>query len=75
VLTPDHVRGSHQTLSSAIQTVGWPLLRAARGKVMFALDNTDDHLTHYLSGNPSLEGRVLFVSSAPGAPSAVSQDE
>ena len=70
LLTPDRVRGSHQTLSRAIQAEGWPLLGAARGKVMFALDNTDDHRTEYLRGNPSLEGRVLFVSSEPGEPSA-----
>jgi hypothetical protein len=38
--------------------------------VLFALDNTDHHRTEYLRGNPSLEGRVLFVSSPPGEPSA-----
>ena len=41
-----------------------------RGKVFFALDNTDEHRTDYLRGNPSLEGRMLFVSSNPGEPSA-----
>ena len=70
VITPDVVRGSRATLAEAIQADGWPRLRAARGKVLFALDNTDQHRTDYLHGNPSLEGRVLFVSSAPGEPSA-----
>ena len=42
----------------------------SRGKVLFALDNTDQHRIDYLHGNPSLEGRVLFVSSDPGEPSA-----
>jgi Phosphoinositide phospholipase C, Ca2+-dependent len=70
IITPDRVRGRHATLSAAIQADGWPLLRAARGKVLFALDNTDAHRIDYLRGNPSLEGRVLFVSSAPGEPSA-----
>ena len=70
VLTPDRVRGKHSTLAAAIQSDGWPLLRAVRGKVLFALDNTDDHRTDYVRGNPSLEGRVLFVSSAPGEPAA-----
>jgi hypothetical protein len=70
LVTPDRVRGRHATLSAAIQADGWPLLRAVRGKVLFALDNTDDHRSGYLRGNPSLEGRVLFVSSAPGEPSA-----
>jgi Phosphoinositide phospholipase C, Ca2+-dependent len=70
IVTPDRVRGKHPTLAAALQSDGWPLLRAARGKVLFALDNTDDHRTHYLRGNPSLEGRVLFVSSVPGEPAA-----
>ena len=70
LLTPDRVRGRHPTLSAALQADGWPLLRSVRGKVLFALDNTDDHRVDYLRGNPSLEGRVLFVSSAPGEPSA-----
>lgn len=70
VITPDSVRGKHATLSAAVQSDGWPLLRTARGKVMFALDNTDDHRTDYLRGNASLEGRMLFVSSTPGEPAA-----
>ena len=70
IVTPDRVRGKHATLAAALQADGWPLLRAVRGKVLFALDNTDDHRTDYLRGNPSLEGRVMFVSSAPGEPSA-----
>ena len=70
LVTPDRVRGRHSTLSAALQADGWPLLRAVRGKVLFALDNTDDHRADYLRDNSSLEGRVLFVSSPPGEPSA-----
>jgi hypothetical protein len=70
LLTPDRVRGSHPTLAQAIASDGWPRLRAVRGKVLFALDNTDEHRTEYLRGHPSLEGRVLFVSSPVGEPSA-----
>jgi hypothetical protein len=70
LLTPDRVRGTHRTLTEALQSVGWPTLRASRGKVLFALDNTDAHRDDYLRGNPSLEGRVLFVSSAPPEPSS-----
>ena len=70
VLTPDAVRRDHRTLAEAIQADGWPRLRDVRGKILFALDNTDHHRTDYLDGNPSLEGRVLFVSSSPGEPSA-----
>ena len=39
-------------------------------RILFALDNTDEHRTDYLRGNPSLEGRMLFVSSTPEEPSA-----
>jgi hypothetical protein len=70
LITPDRVRGRHPTLEEAIRTAGWPLLREARGKVLFALDNTGEHRTRYLQGNASLEGRVMFVSSPPGEPSA-----
>jgi hypothetical protein len=70
VITPDRVRGAHTTLAAAIQLAGWPSLRDARGKILLALDNTDEHRTDYLRGNPSLEGRMLFVSSNPGEPSA-----
>ncbi|MGI8671961.1 MAG: phosphatidylinositol-specific phospholipase C1-like protein [Luteitalea sp.] len=70
LITPDHVRDGRSTLVDAVRSSGWPLLRDARGKVLFALDNTDDHRLRYLEGAPSLEGRVLFVSSPAGEPSA-----
>jgi hypothetical protein len=70
VLTPDRVRGAHATLAAAIRADGWPLLKASRGKVLFALDNTDAHRTDYLRGHPSLEGRPMFVTSTPDEPSA-----
>ena len=70
VLTPDRVRGRHRTLAQAIAADGWPRLRDVRGTILFALDNTDQHRIDYLRGNPSLEGRMLFVSSPPGDPSA-----
>lgn len=70
LLTPDDVRGRHPTLHAAIRADGWPLLRDVRGKLLFALDNTDDHRLHYLADAPSLEGRVMFVSSPPGEPSS-----
>ena len=70
VMTPDDVRGKHATLWQAIQSDGWPTLRASRGKVLFALDNTDQHLAEYLGGGAALKDRVLFVSSEPGQTSA-----
>ena len=70
LITPDRVRGQRSTLQEGVRTDGWPLLRDARGKVLFALDNTGEHRLRYLEGAPSLEGRVMFVSSPPGDPSA-----
>jgi len=70
IITPDDVRGSFATLEEAVRTSGWPTLADSRGKVMFALDNTGRHKDLYLSGNPNLENRLLFVSSEPGEPTA-----
>lgn len=68
VITPDSVRGEHATLDEAIRKNGWPTLRQARGKVMFALDNTDRKRDEYLKGHPSLRGRMLFVTAPAGDP-------
>lgn len=70
LLTPDDVRGRRATLREAIVADGWPRLGDVRGRVFFAMDNTDHHRELYLQGHPSLEGRVLFVSAAPGSPAA-----
>jgi hypothetical protein len=70
LLTPDDVRGDRATLEEAVLEDGWPTLGEAQGQVMFLLDNEGDERDAYLAGNPSLEGRVLFVSSPPGEPSA-----
>ena len=70
LITPDDVRGSHDTLRQAIETEGWPTLAAARGKVMFCLDNEGEERSFYLDGHPSLRGRVMFTSARPPADEA-----
>jgi Phosphoinositide phospholipase C, Ca2+-dependent len=70
LLTPDAVRGSHATLEDAILTDGWPALGAARGKVMFLMDNGGHYRTDYLAGHPNLDGRILFTNADPGLPDA-----
>ncbi len=70
VLTPDRVRGARATWPRRLRRKDGRRLRTVRGTVLFALDNTDAHRSEYLQGTPALEGRVLFVSSAPGEPSA-----
>jgi hypothetical protein len=70
LLTPDDVRGDHATLEEAVLTDGWPTLGETRGRVLFALDNEDAIRDTYVTGHPSLAGRVLFTSSPPGTPEA-----
>jgi hypothetical protein len=70
ILSPDDVRGDRETLEEAVLEDGWPTLGESQGQVMFLLDNEGEERDAYLAGNPSLEGRVLFVSSPPGEPSA-----
>jgi hypothetical protein len=66
LITPDSVRGGAATLEQAILDTGWPTLRNAKGKVMFALDNGGAVRDAYLAGRPNLEGRVMFASGDPG---------
>ena len=66
LITPDDVRRDYPTLEDAVLDFGWPTLGESRGKVMFALDNEGGARQTYLAGHPSLAGRVLFTSAAPG---------
>jgi len=70
VITPDEVRGTHETLDAAIRTDGWPTLGAARGRVLVTLDNEGSTRDAYIAGHPALRGRVMFTSSPPGEPEA-----
>jgi len=70
ILTPDDVRGRAATLPEALRRHGWPTLKAARGKVIFGLDNETAVREHYLKGHPALAGRLLFVNVPPPHPAA-----
>jgi hypothetical protein len=70
VITPDEVRGDHETLDEAVRTDGWPTLGASRGKVLFGHVNGGELRERYLEGHPALEGRMMFTSSAEGRPDA-----
>ncbi len=65
ILTPDDVRGGYKTMPEALRKRGWPLLDAARGRVMFGMDNEGAVRDRYLAGHPSLERRLIFVSVPP----------
>ena len=66
LITPDDVRRGMPTLEAAVLGRGWPSLRDARGKVLFALDNGGAKRDAYRAGHPSLAGRVLFTDAEPG---------
>ena len=56
LITPDDVRGDDPSLGHAVRTRGWPTLGAARGRIMFMLDNESDSEDVELAGHPSLQG-------------------
>lgn len=66
-ITPDQVRASYPSLNAAITAEAWPTLAAARGKVVFLMDQ-HKVTPIYTAGHPSLRGRVLFTNSDPGQP-------
>jgi hypothetical protein len=70
LLTPDDIRGAYPTLEQAVLAGHWPSMKAARGKFVFVLDESGDHRASYISGHPSLKGRVLFTDSPAGTPEA-----
>lgn len=66
LITPDDVRGDAPTLEEAVLTRGWPRLDAVRGRVLVILHEGGDNRELFCRGRPSLEGRAMFVRSAPG---------
>lgn len=65
LLTPDRVRGAHATLHEAISQSGWPTLAEARGKALFVLNASVEHLEGYAEGHPELAGRAAFTRYRP----------
>ncbi len=63
IITPDDVRGDRPTLRQAVLDGGWPTLDAARGKVLFALDEGVKKVAIYRRGKASLEGLPMFINS------------
>lgn len=70
LITPDWVRGESETLRDAIVTRGWPQLDQVRGRLMFALDNTDRLRQRYLIKSDTLRDRMMFVSVDESHPAA-----
>jgi Phosphoinositide phospholipase C, Ca2+-dependent len=70
LITPDDIRRPGRTLEQSVLRHGWPTLSAARGKIMFMMDNSGAYRDRYIEGNPSLQRRILFTNSEPGQPDA-----
>lgn len=70
LLTPDDVQGHYPTLREAVLHDNWPKLGAARGRIMFALDETPEKVAFYRGKRRSLEGRVMFINTDEQSPAA-----
>lgn len=62
LITPDQLQGRHASLREAALAHAWPKLGAARGKVMFVLDDSAAKIRAYQGSRKSLEGRAMFVT-------------
>lgn len=70
LITPDQVQGRYPTLKAAVAAGGWPKLKAARGRVMFACDCPPDQIARYRGARKVLEGRAAFVNVEEASPAA-----
>ncbi len=70
IITPDDIRGNHETLESAVLADGWPTIMDSRGRVMFSLVDTGESRDLYVKDAPALEGKLFFTSSEEGRPDA-----
>ena len=70
IITPDAVQGAYPTLRDAVRANNWPLLDAARGRFLFALDEGPEKVALYRGNRTSLEGRVFFINTDTASPAA-----
>src|SRR6185312_15067139 len=70
IITPDMVQGRHKTLREAVAAGGWPTLKAARGKIMLAMDESPEVVAVYRGARKTLEGRMMFVNIDEASPAA-----
>jgi hypothetical protein len=70
LITPDDVQGRYPTLRDAVLAGNWPKLKAARGKVLFALDEGPAKVAVYRGARGSLEGRLMFINTDETSPAA-----
>jgi hypothetical protein len=70
IITPDDVKGKYKTLNEAVLHNNWPKINDSKGKFVFILLPSSAGISNnespYLTGHPSLKGRMMFIESAPG---------
>jgi hypothetical protein len=70
IITPDMVQGHYPSLRDAVLAGAWPRLGAARGKVVFLLDDAKSKVALYRGVRHALEKRVMFVATDTASPAA-----
>lgn len=70
LIVPDDVQVRYPTLRDAVLANNWPLLDDARGKFLFALDESPAKVAVYRGKRRSLEGRVFFINTDDASPAA-----
>lgn len=70
LITPDQVRGDFESLEKAVLAGNWPEMKAARGKFLVVLDESEEKIRRYLTQKPQLKNGVLFVNLKEGNPEA-----
>lgn len=70
IITPDMVQRGYPNLRDAVLAGAWPTLGAARGKVIFLLDDSPAKVALYRGSRRALENRVMFVATNTGSPAA-----
>jgi hypothetical protein len=70
LITPDQLQAGHASLREAAMAHAWPRLGAARGKVIFVLQDSAAKAKAYQGARKSLEGRAMFVASDENSPLA-----
>jgi hypothetical protein len=70
LIVPDDVQGTYPSLREAVLANNWPRLDKARGRFLFALDESPAKVAAYRGPRRSLEGRVFFVNTDEDSPAA-----
>ena len=70
LFVPDDLRGSHDSLRSAVLQQGWPDLNQLKGKFIFVFDANTEQAELYRSGHKNLHNRIMFSSYAATADEA-----